>query len=177
MPRLFTGLEVPEHIRSELALLRGGLFGARWIDAENYHVTLRFIGDVDEDVARDADDELSRIRRKPFSVTLDQLAVFGGDRPRALIVKAHAEPALLDLQAEHERVLRRVGLPPEPRKYAPHVTLARLRQVSSVAAADYLASHGLFAPLTFHVDRFVLFSARASTGGGPYIPEVEYPLG
>jgi 2'-5' RNA ligase len=176
MPRLFTGLEIPESVGRELALLRGGLFGARWIDEENYHVTLRFIGDVDDDIARDADDELRRIRRKPFCVTLDQLTTFGGDRPRALIARAQPNPALVDLQSENERVLRRAGLPPEPRKYVPHVTLARLRSVTSTAAADYLASRGLFTSLKFKVERFVLFSSRASTGGGPYIIEAEYPL-
>ena len=47
MPRLFTGLEIPPDIGQTLSSLRGGLPGARWIDPENYHVTLRFIGDID----------------------------------------------------------------------------------------------------------------------------------
>ena len=47
MPRLFTGLEIPAEIGQTLSSLRGGLPGARWIDPENYHVTLRFIGDID----------------------------------------------------------------------------------------------------------------------------------
>ena len=51
MPRLFTGLEIPKALGETLSLLRGGLPGARWIDPENYHVTLRFIGDVDDDIA------------------------------------------------------------------------------------------------------------------------------
>ena len=53
MPRLFTGLEIPSDVRQSLAMLRGGLPGARWIDAENYHVTLRFIGDVDDVIAHE----------------------------------------------------------------------------------------------------------------------------
>ena len=48
MPRLFTGLEIPEEVAQSLSLLRGGLPGARWIDPENYHITLRFIGDIDD---------------------------------------------------------------------------------------------------------------------------------
>ena len=48
MPRLFTGVELPPDIGQALASLRGGLPGARWIDPENYHLTLRFIGDVDD---------------------------------------------------------------------------------------------------------------------------------
>ena len=53
MPRLFTGLEVPTSLAHELAMLRGGLSGARWIDEANYHITLRFVGDIDHATARD----------------------------------------------------------------------------------------------------------------------------
>jgi 2'-5' RNA ligase len=84
--------------------------------------------------------------------------------------------ALLDLQAEQERLMQRIGLAPEGRKYIPHVTLARLRQSSSRDVADYLAVRGLFRTPDFHVERFVLFSSRNSTGGGPYVVEASYPL-
>jgi len=53
MPRLFTGVEIPREVADSLALLRGGLPGARWVDPENYHLTLRFIGDVDGLIARE----------------------------------------------------------------------------------------------------------------------------
>ena len=53
MPRLFTGLEIPREVGQTLSLLRGGLPGARWIDPENYHITLRFIGDIDDRLAHD----------------------------------------------------------------------------------------------------------------------------
>ena len=67
VPRLFTGLEVPAEFAAELAMLRGGISGARWIDAENYHITLRFIGDIDERMASEAADTLGEIRRPPLS--------------------------------------------------------------------------------------------------------------
>lgn len=177
MPRLFTGLEIPPDIATELSLLRGGLSGARWIDVENYHLTLRFIGDIDERTARDVYSALERVRRPPLSVTLNGLSTFGGDRPRAIVAKAKPEPPLVELQAEHERLMRRIGIPPEPRKFMPHVTLARLRAASSMAVADYLGARGYFPGRTFEANRFVLFSSRASTGGGPYVIEAAYPLG
>ncbi len=71
--------------------------------------------------------------------------------------------------------MRRIGLEPEPRKYTPHVTLARLRTSTSVDVADYLAARGYFRTAPFRVDEHVLFSARASTGGGPYVVEAIYP--
>ena len=177
MPRLFTALEIPRPIAESLARLRGGVHGARWIDVENYHVTLRFIGDVDDAFARDAANALSYVRRPEVAVTLDQLASFGGDKPRAIVARARPEPALVEMQAEQERLLRRLGAPPEPRKFVPHVTLARLRGASPGAVAAYLGTRGYFPPLRFAAERFVLYSSRDSVGGGPYVVEAEYPLG
>jgi 2'-5' RNA ligase len=176
MPRLFTGLEIPTAVAQSLAMLRGGLPGARWVEPENYHITLRFIGDVDDGLAREIALLLSAVRRKGFALRLDGLAAFGGRKPRAVIASVAALPALLELQAEHERILQRLGLAPESRKYTPHVTLARLRDASSRQVADYLAERGPFRSEPFQVERFVLYSARASVGGGPYLVEADYPL-
>jgi 2'-5' RNA ligase len=178
MPRLFTGLEIPPDIGAVLSAYRGGLPGARWIDPENYHITLRFIGDVDHATARDLVSLLGDGRRRgPLTVTLDELATFGGERPRAVFARATPTNDLADLQSEQERLVRRVGLPPEKRKFTPHVTLARLRDASPIDVAGYIGTRGRFPKLSFTARRFVLFSARASTGGGPYVVEAAYPLG
>jgi RNA 2',3'-cyclic 3'-phosphodiesterase len=176
LPRIFTGLEVPHDLATELAMLRGGLAGARWIDAENYHITLRFIGDVDERVANEAAEALAEIERAPFPIALDGLSWFGADRPRAIVAKIKPSAPLMELQAEHERRLRRIGLEPESRKYTPHVTLARLRSSSPHAVAGYLGARGYVPPRQFEASRFVLFSAREAMGGGPYIVEASYEL-
>ena len=157
-------------------MLRGGLPGARWIDRENYHLTLRFIGDVDDEIAREVAWILGQVRRPGFELRFDGLISFGGRRPRAVVATLASTPALIELQAEHERLLQRVGLEPEGRKYTPHVTLARLRDSSSRQVADYLATRALMPGLPFKVSRFVLFSSRASVGGGPYVVEAAYPL-
>jgi 2'-5' RNA ligase len=176
MPRLFTGIEIPPAIAQSLATLRGGLSGARWIDPENYHLTLRFIGDVDHTVAREVVSLLGRVRRTSFELRVEDLKSFGGRTPRAVVAIVAATPAVIELQAEHERLMQRVGLEPEGRKYIPHVTLARLRESSSRQVADYLALRAPFRSDTFKVSRFVLFSSRASIGGGPYVVEAAYPL-
>lgn len=176
MPRLFTGLEVPKEIGQSLALLRGGLPGARWIDPENYHITLRFIGDIDDRLANDIASLLDSVRRRGFEIRFDELASFGGRKPRAVIAAVDPVSPLVELQAEHERLMRRLGLEPEGRKFTPHVTLARLRDSSSRDVAAYLSTRGPLFGSSFHVSRFVLFSSRASTGGGPYVVEADYPL-
>lgn len=177
MPRLFTGLEIPGDLATELAMMRGGLSGARWIDAENYHLTLRFIGDIDDAMACDVDLTLRQIRRRSFTVTIGELCSFGGAKPRAIVAKAAPVADLVDLQAQQERLMQRIGIAPEPRKFVPHVTLARLRTATAASVADYLATRGQFFSRRFEARRFVLFSSRASTGGGPYVVEAAYPLG
>jgi RNA 2',3'-cyclic 3'-phosphodiesterase len=176
MPRIFTGLELPTEISQSLAMLRGGLPGARWIDPADYHLTLRFIGDVDDVVAHEVASLLGKISRPALELRFDGLSSFGGRRPRAVIATLAQTTALMELQAEHERLMQRVGLEPEGRKFTPHVTLARLRDSSSRQVADYLTTRPFLAPLPFRVSRFVLFSARASVGGGPYVVEAAYPL-
>jgi 2'-5' RNA ligase len=176
MPRLFTGVEIPPDVGQALSSLRGGLPGARWIDPENYHLTLRFIGDVDDVTAHEVAETLGRIKRCGFNLHMEGLTSFGGRKPRAVVAQVAAERALLDVQAEQERLMQRIGLEPEGRKFMPHVTLARLRESSSRQVADYLAARGFFRTSPFHVDRFVLFSSRSSVGGGPYVVEASYPL-
>ena len=176
MPRLFTALEIPDDVRRAISGMRGGLPGARWIDPDNYHVTLRFIGDVDDITAREAAFILGQVRRGSFEIRLDTLSSFGGNRPRAIVALVAPTPALMELQAEHERMMRRIGLEPEGRKFTPHVTLARLRHASSFEVADYFSMRGHFRAPAFEPDRFVLFSSRDSVGGGPYVVEADYPF-
>ncbi len=176
MPRLFAGLEVPDEIGQTLSLLRGGLPGARWIEPEDYHVTLRFIGDIDPSSANEIASLLLRINRKPFEVTVQGLASFGGKKPRAVVASVLPTRPLLDLQAELERIMQRLGLGPDTRKFTPHITLARLRDVSPQDVANYLSLRGYYPTRTFTASRFALFSSRASTGGGPYVVEDSYAL-
>ena len=178
MPRLFTGLELPASVAGQMALARGGVVGARWLDPEDYHITLRFLGDVDGRVARDVAETLGEIRRPTTPVRFEGLSWFGAGRPRAIVAKVKPDPALIDLQAEQERRLRRVGVAPETRKYhaARHAGAAARRRRQG-AVADYLAARGALAVEAFTAERFVLYSARDGTGGGPYIVEAAYPLG
>ncbi|MBO6640219.1 MAG: RNA 2',3'-cyclic phosphodiesterase [Roseitalea sp.] len=176
MPRLFAALEIPHQAATHMSMLRGGLPGARWIDMENYHLTLRFIGDIEHHMADEIAHALERVHRRPFSLGLSGLGAFGGKKPHSLFAVPTASPDLIDLQAEIARICRRLGLAPDPRKFTPHVTLARLRNVSPQAVANYLSVRGGFFVPSFKVDHFTLMSSRDSVGGGPYIVEESYPL-
>ena len=178
MPRLFTGLEIPPEFAERLALYRGGLPGARWIELSDLHLTLRFLGDVSNDVASAFHEALEDARpRGSVAVSLAGLGSFGGDRPRAIIASVEPNPELAELQSEHERIARRSGLDPERRKFTPHVTIARLnRSVTADAVARYVSEMGVFPRTAFTARDVALFSARDSRGGGPYVVEARYPL-
>lgn len=177
MPRLFTGLEIPVDIAEELSLMQGGVWGARWIEQDSYHITLRFMGDIAEDVARDLIEALDDVEMPCFSLRLKGVGTFGGARPRAIWAGVEcADDTLRRLQAHQERLAQLVGLKGEGRKFTPHVTLARLRDSSLAEAEQYALSHSLLETREFEVRQFVLYSSRPSRGGGPYAIEEVYPL-
>lgn len=176
MPRLFTALEIPRNAALSLSLLRGGLPGARWIDVENYHITLRFIGDIDGRTADEVVDRLDRINRPEFQLNLTGIGSFGSKKPHSLWAGVSPSPEMNALQGEIERICQRIGLPPDPRKFMPHVTLARLRNSRLDDVVHYLSGRGDFRTSAFTVGRFVLMSSKESVGGGPYIAEEIFPL-
>lgn len=176
MPRLFSAIEIPSSVAERLTLLRSGLSGARWIDPENYHLTLRFIGDVDGATARDFTLALSGIEIPSFELRLNGLGSFGGRKPRAIFAGIAPSEGLEALQRANERAAREAGLPPEGRNFKPHVTLARLRGARADAVAAYLERQGGVGAEPFSVSRFVLYSSRNSVGGGPYVVEAAYDL-
>jgi 2'-5' RNA ligase len=177
MPRLFTGVEVPADVAFELDMMKGGIWGARWVERDHYHITLRFIGDIDEGLAREIAGELDTVSAKPFTLRLKGIDAFGGNKPHSLYAAVAESPELRRLQATHERICQIVGLKPESRKFAPHVTLARLKDARPDSVHRFIAAHRLYASRFFEVGRFVLFSSRPSRGGGPYAVEEAYSLG
>jgi 2'-5' RNA ligase len=176
MPRLFTALEIPRNVAMSLSLLRGGIPGARWIDVENYHITLRFIGDVDGRTADEIVDRLDRVERSEFQATLTGIGSFGSKKPHSVYAGVSPSQEIHALQAEIERICQRIGLPPDPRKFTPHVTLARLKNCRLDDVVHYLSGRGNFWTAPFTVNRFVLLSSKESVGGGPYLTEEIFPL-
>ena len=176
MPRLFTGIEVPSDIAFELSLLQGGIPDARWVAPENMHITLRFAGDIPEHTAAELDSALSAIHGPSMQLTLHGCNHFGGRKPRALFIGIDHSEALEHLQSSHEIACQRAGLEPEGRRFIPHVTLARLSRGKPTPVTEFVSRNALYRSRTFDVNRFVLFSSRPSTGGGPYAVERSYDL-
>lgn len=176
MPRLFTGIELPEDIREELGDLEKPLPGARWIDMDDLHLTLRFAGDIDKRTAFEFAEYLARIDIPAFPMRLAGLGTFGGRDPRILWAGVEAGEELDRLARANERAAYNAGLGPAARAFKPHITLARLKKSQPDRLARYLQRHGGFRTDPFYVTHFSLFSAKPHTGGGPYLIEETFPL-
>ena len=177
MIRLFVGLALPYEVCERLSDLPRGLPNARLIKPENIHLTLRFIGEVDEDKAADIDEMLAGVRAPAFDLTLNGVGYFGkGHRAHTLWVGVEPNPALEHLQTKMESACVRAGLEPEGRKFTPHVTIAKLHDPAMARLQDYIESHGLLRLDPIPADHFTLFSSHLSHKGAEYTAERDYPL-
>ncbi|RYY92659.1 MAG: RNA 2',3'-cyclic phosphodiesterase [Alphaproteobacteria bacterium] len=174
--RLFIAIPVPDVIADRLQMLEADVSGASWRLPEHFHLTLRFIGDIDEAMARDVDHELGRIVAAPFEIALAGAGSFGGKEPSALWAGVDAPPDLARLARACERAVRRAGLPPERRKYKPHVTLAYCNGTLDYDVANFLQDASEFRTERFWVDHFCMYSSRATKAGSRYVEEAVYPL-
>ncbi len=176
MPRLFSAIELPATVRAHLGMIRGQLAGAFWISPENMHITLRFAGHIEPEVADEFADRLDEIDARAFELTICGTGAFGGSKPHVVFAALKPSAALDDLQRAHERAARAAGLAPEARTFHPHVTLARLRNARPQTVARFLEETADLRLPPFQVERFVLMSSRPGSGGGPYAVEVAYAL-
>jgi 2'-5' RNA ligase len=176
MPRLFSGLELPGDIKSDLSSLEVPIPGASWIEEDNLHITLRFAGDIDNRLANEFAEELSRIDLDVFELAIEGVHVLGGNDPKILYAGLRQSPQLEALARAHERAARSTGLQAEARAFKPHITLARLRHVSIPDLTRFLQAQALYRSRAFLVEEFVLFSSKPKTGGGPYVVEETFPL-
>ena len=177
MIRLFAALSVPEDIGLALQKRQDGLEGARWRPLEALHVTLRFYGEIREDVARDLDAELSTIRGEPFEITLQGVGAFadGGD-VHAIWAGLEESRPLKRLARACEVAARRVGLRGESRRWRPHLTLAYLRHPEPDHVARWIQANNLLKSPPIPVERFGLYSSFLAREGAHYRLEAEYPL-
>jgi RNA 2',3'-cyclic 3'-phosphodiesterase len=176
--RLFVALDLPWHLRQRVAaLVGGGIPGARWVPPENYHMTLRFIGEAPAHRAEEIDLALAGLRARGFSLTLAGLGTFAkGGRSTALWVGVERNPQLDHLQSKIETALQRIGWEPERRRFQPHVTLARLDNVAEGKLASFVQAHNLFRADPVPVEHFTLFSSQLGKEASVYTAEVEYAL-
>lgn len=177
MIRLFAAVPIPDEIAAPLARRQTGLEGARWRTGEQLHITLRFFGELREDVARDLDAELSTIGGGPFEIELEGAGAFGEGSDIHAIWAGVAESAPLRRLAKAcETAARRTSLKAETRHYRPHVTLAYLRHPDPAKVAAWIQANNLLKSPPIRVERFGLYSSFLASEGAHYRLEAEYGL-
>lgn len=177
MPRLFVSLRPPPPVRAALLAAQGGVEGARWQSDDQLHLTLRFVGAVDPRTADDLVSALGAVHARGFALALRGVGHFERKgRAHTLWAGIAPSPALEHLQRKVERACQAAGLASEPRKFAPHVTLARLSG-AAVGVGEWLARHGALAPPDWPVVSFRLYESTLGGGGSLYTPVAEWPLG
>jgi 2'-5' RNA ligase len=177
MLRLFVGLSLPDGVIARLSMICAGVPGASWVEPSNMHLTVRFIGEVEEADAAEIDALLAAIAAPAFSIELAGVNTFGeGAKARALWAAVRPSAELAHLQAKVESAVVRAGQPREGRKFTPHVTLAHLSKPQPPRLAAFLEGNALLQAGPFRIEQFTLFESRLGKGGPVYIPLVDYPL-
>ena len=176
--RLFVAIDLPDSVVDTLDRLCTGLPGARWIDPDQYHLTLRFIGEVDGLVARDIDVGLAELEFEPFTLNL---AGFGHFPPRGVpkVLWAGISPRepVDRLRRAVDRVVNAAGVEPEHRKFSPHVTVARFPSGAPISRLQqFFAGHALYRSEPFEVDRFHLYSSQLHQDGAIHTLEATYAV-
>ncbi len=175
--RLFIALPLPEDARVRLAALQSGVPGARWVDKNNLHVTIRFLGEADRHAAEDLDAELAGIRAPAFGIALSGVGFFDRGRfAHTLWAGVERADALVFLRDKIESAAVRAGFEPEGRKFTPHITLARLKDVPTERLGRYIETRHGFAAGPYAMTHFTLFESLPGNNGPHYEPLADYPL-
>ncbi len=154
-----------------------GLPGARWIPTDNMHLTLRFIGEVDSADADDIHEALAQIDGVPFHLRLSDLGTFGTRRhARTLWVGVEKCEGLRRLKAQIDAALTIAGQSRDPRKFSPHITLARLRDAEDKRVAAFVAQNAPRVAGAFDVTDFGLYSSHLTSAGAEHTLETSYHL-
>ena len=177
MIRLFAALSLPDETGKALQRRQTGVEGARWRPLEALHVTLRFFGDIREDVARDLDLELTGVQSEAFDIQLAGVGAFGeGADIHAIWAGVTDNPALSRLAKACESAARRAGLKADTRRYRPHVTLAYLRHADPAEVGAWVQANNLLKSPPIRIDSFGVYSSFLGSEQAHYRLEAQYPL-
>jgi len=175
--RLFIAIELPAELKSTVGRLRVEIPGARWVPAEQIHLTLAFLGEVEENCLGALSGELARIRLPSFRLSFSGTGCFPDRRrPRVLWIGLQPEARLQQLAAKVHEVLLACGIPQEERPFSPHITLARLKMAPPRAADTFLDQQQELKLPPFFVQEFSLFQSRLTPQGALHTPLRAFPL-
>ncbi|MCK5153077.1 MAG: RNA 2',3'-cyclic phosphodiesterase [Spirochaetales bacterium] len=177
MYRLFIAVPIPSQIKRNLLQLRSNIPGAKWTLDDQFHITLKFIGEVDGQVFSDIRNKLSEIIMDKFLLQIKGVGYFAsGKLPKSLWAGLEESQQLIRLKNKLERSLYLCGINREGRKFRPHVTLARLKNIQINSVSNFLFSNDNFTTENFIIDEFRLYSSKLYPHGAVHNIEAVYSL-
>lgn len=166
MTRLFIAIDLPDDVKTEISANRSDLSGARWVPEHQLHLTLRFVGDADDALLGNLQEQLGAIDFPSFSMSLEGVGYFPGRGiPRVLWVGLAAPPPLTALQWAVEQACVAAGTLPDVRHFSPHITIARLREPAPAAVSAFVRKHADFSSRPFEITAFHLYASTLNTHG------------
>lgn len=175
--RTFIAIELPEAVLDDLGALskrlRASGAKASWVRCENMHLTLRFLGEIDDRaVARICEHLADGYRNvSPFELSVHGVGAFPNTRKPSVVWAGvgPVEPDLAAVQDLAETAAIAIGLPKEKRPFHPHLTLARIRDARSLGdLRNRIEEEREFAGGAFAVGAVSLFSSRLTPRGAIY---------
>lgn len=175
--RLFIAIDIPDDLKKKIGSLRSDIPGARWVPAEQLHLSLAFLGEVEETTIERLSGELARIKQAEFKLCFSGTGCFPDlHRPRVLWVRPEPQPYLQVLAEKVREAVLFCGIPQEERRFSPHLTLARMKQPPSREFNAFIEQNKLLKYPPFSVREFSLFQSRLSQQGAVHIPLRNFPL-
>lgn len=171
--RLFIALELPEACREELAALDPQIKGLRWLPSAQLHLTMSFLGDVDEAHEEKLRETLVGVNVPPFFLPIQGLGAFGGQRPSVVwagVGKGH--PHLFALHQHVQDAVLRAEVEADLKPFHPHITLGRAKDVSRATLQPFLRKHAETEFDLWKVRGFVLCSSVLSSAGATHRVEM-----
>jgi len=177
MHRLFVAIDLPKNIKDKVLGICFGVPGAKWMEENQMHLTLRFIGDVPGNQFGDIETILEQVNTPSFPLTIKGVGHFPPRKnPKILWAGVEKNEKLLQLKKKIDSLLCKIGLGPDDRKFHSHITLARLKNTPNNRVGHYFVENGLFNCEPFLVNEFHLFSSILGRNGAIHTKEFTYPL-
>lgn len=177
MHRLFVAIDLPEQAKNALSQIRSDLPGARWVPVEQLHLTLRFIGDADDLTLQAIKAALQKVTTTTFDLRLSGIGHFPpGKHPHVLWTGMTVSQTLLSLQQQVEQAVTAAAMPPEERRFSPHITIARLKDAPARLVLDLEKKEGAFASPPFTVTDFHLYASKLTGSGAIHTKVATYRL-
>lgn len=175
--RLFVAIDLPEEVRQNVWGLYSELPAAHWVDRQQLHLTLRFIGEADDKTFGQLKEALASVRSTPFPLALTGLGTFPGGQPRVLWVGIEENEPLRLLQENVEMAVIAGGGAPEHRPFSPHITIARFKDPPPRGLlASYLDRNRDFRCEPFSVCQIHLYSSTLTGRGAIHKLEETFTL-